>query len=114
VSEILPTTHASPTVIGRSAVLPAMVSPGKTTKRSALQAGMEPLLLDARQAAALYGVSRATWHRMVSAGRVPASFRPSPGCVRWRTDELRAHIAAGMPDRTTWEELRAAQRNYRE
>jgi len=66
-------------------------------------------LLDAKQAAALYGVSKATWHRMVSAGRVPASLRPSPGCVRWRTEELRAHIDAGMPDCKTWEALRAAR-----
>jgi predicted DNA-binding transcriptional regulator AlpA len=73
------------------------------------EACMEPLLVDARQAAALYGVSRANWHRMVSAGSVPASIRPSPGCVRWRAEELRAHIAAGMPDRITWEASRAAQ-----
>jgi predicted DNA-binding transcriptional regulator AlpA len=68
----------------------------------------EPLLLSARAAARLYGVSEATWHRMVSAGRVPASVRPSPGCVRWNADELRAHIAAGLPHRREWEGRTAA------
>jgi predicted DNA-binding transcriptional regulator AlpA len=73
----------------------------------------EPALVTAREAARLYGVSAATWHRMVAAGRVPAPVRTSPGCVRWRLEELRAHIAGGCQDRRTWEALRAAQRNGR-
>ena len=113
-SEILPKTPPAPTVTGQSAVPLVSTRSGRKTARSAQEACVEPLLLNARQAAALYGVSGATWHRMVSAGSVPASFRPSPGCVRWRTEELRAHIAAGMPDQTTWEAMQAAHRNDRE
>jgi predicted DNA-binding transcriptional regulator AlpA len=74
----------------------------------------EPLLLTARAAARLYGVSEATWHRMVSAGRVPASVRPSPGCVRWNADDLRAHIAAGLPPRREWEGRSAGERLSRQ
>jgi predicted DNA-binding transcriptional regulator AlpA len=111
VSEVMPITPEAPAGSAESSIPSAVIRRGKKTARPAQGACMEPLLLDARQAAALYGVSRATWHRMVSTGSVPASFRPSPGCVRWRTEELRAHIAAGMPDRTTWEALRAAQGN---
>jgi predicted DNA-binding transcriptional regulator AlpA len=66
---------------------------------------VEPALLAARQAAALYAVSLATWHRWVSAGRVPAPVRIG-ATVRWRAEELRAHIAAGCPDRRAWEALR--------
>lgn len=65
----------------------------------------EPLLVDARQAAQLYGVSPATWHRMVSAGRTPAPVRPSPGTVRWRLSDLREHIALGCPGRKEFEAL---------
>lgn len=65
----------------------------------------EPLLVDAKQAAQLYGVSPATWHRMVSAGRTPAPVRPSPGTVRWRLSDLRGHIALGCPGRKEFEVL---------
>jgi predicted DNA-binding transcriptional regulator AlpA len=107
-------TPAPPAITEDSAALRfSGTRDARSAARLAQDVSVEPLLLDARQAAALYGVSRATWHRMVSAGSVPASFRPSPGCVRWRTEELRAHIAAGMPDRKEWEVLQTVQRNGR-
>jgi excisionase family DNA binding protein len=70
---------------------------------ASLAAAVEPLLLTADQAAALCGVSPATWYRMASAGRSPASLRLSRGCVRWRRDELTGWIAAGCPSRREWE-----------
>lgn len=73
----------------------------------------EPLLVCARDAARLCGLSVATWHRRVAAGLVPAAVRIGPGCVRWRVEELRAWIAAGCPDRRTWEATQAAQHNGR-
>jgi predicted DNA-binding transcriptional regulator AlpA len=76
-------------------------------------AAVAPLLLAAGQAAAVCAVSVASWHRMVSAGRCPAPLRLSPGCVRWRAEELRDWIAAGCPPRQGWEALRAAQRDGR-
>jgi prophage regulatory protein len=73
---------------------------------AASELAMPPLLIDARRAAALLGVSTATWYRMASAGRVPAPVRLSAGCVRWRAAELAAWTSAGCPDRRTWELLR--------
>jgi predicted DNA-binding transcriptional regulator AlpA len=70
----------------------------------------ESLLLTARQAAALCGVSLATWHRMASAGRCPAPLRLSAGCVRWRRDDLEGWVFAGCPSRTAWEAMRGAAR----
>jgi predicted DNA-binding transcriptional regulator AlpA len=68
----------------------------------------EPLLLDARQAAALCGVGRATWYRMVSAGRCPAPVRLSRGCVRWSRETLIAWIRMGCPARKEFEARRKA------
>jgi len=82
--------------------LPADSPPGEADRR---QAAPLPPLMPARQAADLYAVSPATWHRWVAAGRVPAPVRIG-ATVRWRRSELEAHIAAGCPDRRTWEALR--------
>jgi predicted DNA-binding transcriptional regulator AlpA len=71
-------------------------------------AAVGPLLLSADQAAALCGVSPATWYRMGSAGRCPSPVRLSRGCVRWRAEELRDWIAAGCPSRREWEARRDA------
>jgi predicted DNA-binding transcriptional regulator AlpA len=68
----------------------------------------EPLLLTADQAAALCGVSPATWYRMTAAGRTPASIRVSRGCVRWRADDLRLWVGWGCVCRTEFEARRAA------
>jgi predicted DNA-binding transcriptional regulator AlpA len=81
------------------------------TDAAGVDAALPPLLLTARQAAVLCAVSPATWWRWVSAGRSPAPVRVG-GCVRWPLDGpggLRAWIAAGCPDRRTWEAMRAAQ-----
>lgn len=70
-------------------------------------AGPLPILVDARQVAALLGIGLRTLRAMDAAGRLPAPVRPSPGCVRWRLAELHDWAAAGCPDRKTWEALRA-------
>ncbi len=64
------------------------------------------LMIPADGAAALIGVSPATWHRMVSAGRTPAPVKLSAGCVRWRVADLHSWINEGCPDRQTWLTLR--------
>jgi predicted DNA-binding transcriptional regulator AlpA len=79
---------------------------GPAAPRSDPPAAAEPLLLDARQAAALCGVSPATWYRMAAAGCCPAPLRLSRGCVRWRSEELRRWVEAGCPDRRTWNAMR--------
>jgi predicted DNA-binding transcriptional regulator AlpA len=76
-------------------------------------AGPDRLLVSARDAARLCGLSVATWHRRAAAGLVPAAVRIGPGCVRWRVEELREWIGAACPPRATWEALQAAQRNGR-
>jgi prophage regulatory protein len=67
------------------------------------------LLLPARQAAALCGVSTATWWRWDASGRIPAPVRLSAGCVRWRRAELVEWAAAGCPDRRTWQAIQATK-----
>jgi predicted DNA-binding transcriptional regulator AlpA len=96
---------------------PAAADPGEDLRdRPAAHAGADrpnpapaaaPLLVPARAAAALYGVSLATWHRWHAGGRVPAPVRIG-ATVRWRREELAAHIAAGCPARREWEARRAA------
>jgi predicted DNA-binding transcriptional regulator AlpA len=78
-----------------------------------LGAALAPLLLAARQAATLCGVSVATWQRMASAGRCPAPLRLSPGCVRWRREDLVEWVRSGCPSRREWEPLRAQQSGRR-
>ena len=68
-----------------------------------------PLLLSAPEAAALCSVSPATWHRWQSAGCCPAPVRPSPGCVRWRSEELREWVRAGCPSRAEFEARQKAR-----
>ncbi|HKI38264.1 MAG TPA: helix-turn-helix domain-containing protein [Gemmataceae bacterium] len=79
----------------------------KARAAAVLAAAGEPLLLTAGQASRLYGASAATWYRWVSAGRVPAPVRIG-ATVRWRREELEAHISAGCPPRREWEARRAA------
>jgi predicted DNA-binding transcriptional regulator AlpA len=67
---------------------------------------IEPELIDADQLAALLNIHPATLYRMKSRGRVPAPLRLSRGCVRWSLREIRDWIAAGCPDRKTWEARR--------
>jgi predicted DNA-binding transcriptional regulator AlpA len=53
-------------------------------------------------AAHLAGVSVGSWWRLNSAGKIP---RPNKlgGRTLWRLRELREWIAAGCPDRGSWE-----------
>jgi len=62
-----------------------------------------PLLLNARQAAALCGKSLRTWRSWDAAGVVPRPIRIRR-CTLWRADELRAWIAAQCPNRREWEQ----------
>jgi predicted DNA-binding transcriptional regulator AlpA len=70
---------------------------------------LEPMLLSARDLAAMLGVGLRTLRAMDTGGRIPAPLRLSPGCVRWRLDEIRSWLRAGAPDRATWLRLRDAR-----
>ena len=63
---------------------------------------LEPLLISARQAAAMCGRSERTWRSWDCAHLVPRGV--SIGRSRlWRVDELREWITAGCPRRADWE-----------
>lgn len=72
-------------------------------------AGPAPILVSARQAAALLGIGLRTLRTWDAAGRLPEPVRLSPGCVRWRLAELREWADAGCPDRETWAARSAAR-----
>jgi predicted DNA-binding transcriptional regulator AlpA len=64
--------------------------------------GAEPLLLTARQAAAVCGRSLRTWRTWDSSGRIPRPIRIGASTL-WRAAELHAWVDAGCPDREEWE-----------
>jgi predicted DNA-binding transcriptional regulator AlpA len=64
-----------------------------------------PLLIDAKALADLLSVSPATVWRLHSAGKVPMPLKLA-GSTRWRLDEIRQWLDAGLPDRKTWQALR--------
>jgi RNA polymerase sigma factor (sigma-70 family) len=65
----------------------------------------ELLLLPARKAAALCGMSVRTWRTWDAAGLIPRSLQVGRSLF-WRADELREWVAAGCPRRETWMTIR--------
>ena len=47
--------------------------------------------------------------RLNSCGKIPAPIRIG-GAVRWSAQECTDWLAAGAPDRKTWEQMRGAER----
>lgn len=68
-------------------------------------AGLAPLLLTAKQSAAICGKSLRTWRTWDSAGWIPQPVRIGRSTL-WRADELRDWVAAGCPRREEWEARR--------
>jgi predicted DNA-binding transcriptional regulator AlpA len=67
------------------------------------------LLVSAKEAAAMCGMSLRTWWRKDAAGHVPAAVRIGGGSMkRWRLEELRGWCVAGCPSREEWEAMVAA------
>jgi predicted DNA-binding transcriptional regulator AlpA len=66
------------------------------------EAGLGPLLLTAKQAAAICGKSLRTWRTWDAAGWIPRPVRIGRSTL-WRADELREWVAAGCPRREQWE-----------
>lgn len=64
---------------------------------------MEPLLLNATQAAQAIGISRSKLYDLHSEGRLPDPVRLGRRRL-WRLAELQAWTAAGCPPRHEWEE----------
>ena len=67
--------------------------------------GVEPIALNAKQAAALFGLSERAWRRAHAAGLIPAPLKIF-GAVRWGSAELRLWAEAGCPNRQAWESMK--------
>ncbi|RIK81904.1 MAG: hypothetical protein DCC68_07565 [Planctomycetota bacterium] len=61
-----------------------------------------PLVIDAEELALLLGVSKRHLWSLNAQQRLPRPIRLGRS-VRWAHDEVRSWIAAGAPDRSTWE-----------
>jgi predicted DNA-binding transcriptional regulator AlpA len=69
---------------------------------------VEPLLLSARDLAAMLRLGLRTVRSMDAAGKLPAPMRIG-GCVRWKFSEILDWINAGCPSREVWEARRATR-----
>ena len=61
-----------------------------------------PLLVSHKQAAALCGVSAASWHRLLSAGKIGPLPRKLGARVLFSASELTDWVRAGCPGRDEW------------
>ena len=68
-----------------------------------------PLLVDAKAAARLCGVSVRTWWALHSAGKTPLPVRLGRRTL-WLADELAEWCKAGCPARDRWETRKAVRR----
>ena len=84
---------------------PAATDPPARKRRRPLS----PLVADARRLARLLDCGVRTVRTLDAGGRLPAPIRIG-GRVVWRVAEIRAWLAAGAPDRQTWEAIRAARK----
>lgn len=66
---------------------------------------LDPEALSSTQAAQLCGISRSTWLKMQTTGRIPRPVHLGR-CVRWLRSELLAWLHAGAPPRERWEAIR--------
>ena len=69
----------------------------------------DSLLLRAAEAARLCAVSKVSWHRWDSAGRIPQGLKIG-GAKVWRRAELEAWILAGTPCRERWIAIQSASK----
>lgn len=70
---------------------------------------VEPILVPAKEAARLCGISPASWYRLIAQGKLPAAVKLG-GRILWSIEDLRLFVRLGCPDRTTFE---ARRRNAR-
>jgi len=67
-----------------------------------------PFVVDARRLSRLLCCGVRTIRSWDAAGKLPEPIRLA-GRVLWRVAEIRRWLAAGAPDRTTWNTIRAAK-----
>lgn len=66
----------------------------------------ECMLIDAREAWTLCGLSKSSWYKNLASGRIPRPVKIG-GALRWRRRELDDWIAAGCPARSAWDAMNA-------
>lgn len=66
-------------------------------------------LIDAKTLGTILRVSRRTVFRLNSLAKIPEPVRIG-GAIRWRAEEISAWLAAGAPDRETWETRERTER----
>lgn len=71
----------------------------------------QPLAVSARQLAGMLDLSVRTIRTMDAAGKLPRGVRFGRS-VRWPVDELRDWLAAGCPDRASWEAIHKNERPH--
>ena len=62
-------------------------------------------LLNAKSLGQVLALSKRQVFRLNSCGKIPAPIRIG-GAVRWSAQEVSAWLAAGAPDRKTWETMK--------
>jgi len=67
-----------------------------------------PQLLSAKALARMLCLSKRSIFRLNSSGKIPAPLRVG-GAVRWSAEECAEWLAAGAPDRKTWEQMKAGK-----
>jgi predicted DNA-binding transcriptional regulator AlpA len=63
------------------------------------------LVLTAAEAAEMFQKSVRTWRNWDITGKIPKPMRIGRS-IYWQPEELKAWVAAGCPDRETWEAMR--------
>ena len=76
--------------------------------------GPEPLVYVVKDLLLLLQISLADFHRKKAAGKIPRELpRAGNGKLRYNAAEIRAWVAAGTPDRKTWEAMLKAKNGQR-
>jgi predicted DNA-binding transcriptional regulator AlpA len=83
---------------------PSTCRPARKRRRA-----LRPLAVDARRLAKLLCLGLRTVRSMDAAGRLPAAVRLNARKV-WIVTEIRRWLAAGCPDRETWDVMKNATR----
>lgn len=76
------------------------------TTNTIANADAVPLAVDAKQLGATLGMSTRKIRSLDASGRLPKPVRIGANSVRWVLSEIELWLAAGAPDRCTWETLR--------
>ncbi len=70
---------------------------------------MECVLLSAKEAWTLCGLSKSSWYKNLALGLIPRPVKIG-GALRWRREELLHWIDTGCPARTVWDTMNKKKR----